>query len=108
MSKYLIQVAYTPEAWAAMVENPQDRKEAVAPSLQSLGGEFVDAWFAFGEYDLIGVIELPDNVDAAAFGIAVAAKGACKAFRTTPLIEMSDGVEAMRKAQKVGYAAPKA
>jgi uncharacterized protein with GYD domain len=106
MGKYLIQVAYTPESWAAMVENPQDRKEAVTPALESLGGKWVDVWFAFGEYDLIGVVDLPENVDAAAFGIAIAAKGSCKVFRTTPLIEMAEGVEAMRKAQKVGYKAP--
>ncbi|TML57805.1 MAG: GYD domain-containing protein, partial [Actinobacteria bacterium] len=31
MPHYLLQVAYTPEAWANMVKNPQNREDAVSP-----------------------------------------------------------------------------
>src|SRR5579864_9030944 len=91
MAQYLIQVAYTPEAWAAMIKKPQNRLDAVAPVAKKLGGKFEQAWMAFGEYDIIGIVEMPDNTDAAAFSIAVAAGGACKAVRTTPLISIEDG-----------------
>ena len=106
MSSYLIQVAYTPDAWAAMVKQPQNRLEAVRPVVEKLGGKFEHAWLAFGEYDIIAVAELPENTDAAAFSMAVAAGGACKAFRTTPLLSVEEGVEAMRKAQGAGYRRP--
>jgi len=83
---YLIQVAYTPDAWAAMVNQPQNRIEAVRPVVEKLGGKFEHAWLAFGEYDIVAVVELPGNTDAAAFSMAVAAGGAVKAFKTTPLL----------------------
>ena len=106
MPTYLVQLAYTTEAWAAMVNQPQNRLEAVRPVVEKLGGKFEHAWLAFGEYDIVGVVELPENTDAAAFAMAVAAGGAAKAFKTTPLLSVEEGVEAMRKAQGAGYRRP--
>ena len=71
--------------------------------VEKLGGKFEPVWLAFGEYDIVGVIEMPENTDAAAFAMATAAGGALKAFKTTPLLSMEEGVEAMRKAQEAGY-----
>ncbi len=106
MPSYLIQVAYTPESWAAMIKEPQNRLEAVRPVVEKLGGQFAHAWLAFGEYDIVGIVDMPENTDAAAFAIAVAAGGGCKAFKTTPLLTVEEGVEAMRKAQAAGYRRP--
>ena len=106
MQSYLVQVSYTPEAWAAMVKDPQNRLEAVRPAVEKLGGKFDHAWLAFGDYDLIGIIHMPENVDAAAFAISVAAGGGCKAFKTTPLLGLEEGIEAMRRAQGSGYRRP--
>lgn len=106
MPSYLIQVAYTPDAWGAMIKQPQNRIEAVRPVVEKLGGKFEHAWLAFGEYDTIAVVELPENTDAAAFAMAAAAGGAVKAFKTTPLLTVEEGVEAMRKAQGAGYRPP--
>ena len=39
MAYYLLQLAYTPEGWAAQLQNPQDRVEAVRPVIEGLGGE---------------------------------------------------------------------
>ncbi len=39
MPQYLLQAAYTPEAWAAMVKSPQNRLEAVRPVIEKLGGK---------------------------------------------------------------------
>jgi uncharacterized protein with GYD domain len=106
MAHYLIQVAYTPEAWAAMLRNPQDRVAQLTPVLQKLGGKFEAAYFAFGEYDIVGILDMPGNVDMAAFALAAAAGGACRAVKTTPLMTTAEGVEAMRKAAISGYAPP--
>jgi len=38
MSKYLVQVGYTAEAWAAMSRKPQSVIERVRPSAEALGG----------------------------------------------------------------------
>jgi uncharacterized protein with GYD domain len=105
MSQFLLQVTYTPEAWAALVKNPANRKKALEGPLAKLGGKMDHAWFAFGEYDVMAVLELPGNVSAAALSFAVSAGGACKAVKTTPLMSLEEGIEAMRLAQTCGYKA---
>lgn len=106
MAYYLFQAAYTAEAWGTMVKNPQNRLEAVQPVAQRLGGSLVDAWLAFGEYDVIAILKMPDNVSAAAFSLAASAGGAVKAIKTTPLLTIEEGMEAMRKAGPAGYRPP--
>lgn len=103
MPHYLHQVAYSQEAWQALVKNPQDRIEAVRPAIERLGGKIKDAYFAFGEYDIVVVTEMPDNVSAAGLAIAFAAGGACKSVQTTPLLSTSEAVEALKKAGQSGY-----
>ena len=103
MAHYLVQVAYTPEAWGAMVKNPQDRSEAVEGAIKKLGGKMERFWMSFGEFDVIAVVDMPDNVAAAAFAMAVAAGGACRNVKTTPLLSTKEGMEALKRAATSGY-----
>ena len=103
MPHYLHQVAYTPEAWRALVAKPQDRIEAVRPAIEKLGGKIKSAWYAFGEYDIVVITEMPDNVSAAGIAIAFAGGGACKSVQTTPLMSAEEAVQAMKKATESGY-----
>lgn len=105
MPQFLQQVAYTSEAWKALVNNPQDRIQAVRPAIERLGGKIITAWFSFGEYDVITITEFPTNVDAAAIAMAFAAGGACKAVKTTPLLSTAEALEALKKAGSTGYRA---
>ena len=106
MPHYLVQAAYTPEAWATLVKNPQDRIKAIAPAIERLGGKVQDGYLAFGEYDIVVVCEFPDNVTAAAFSAAASAGGSVKAFKTTPLMTMADSVKAMKNAGASNYEPP--
>lgn len=106
MPFYLVQAAYTPDAAAAMVKSPQDRAQALGPVIERLGGKLVSFYFAFGEYDVVGLAEMPDNVSAAAFAMAAGAGGAVKAIKTTPLLTIQEGIEAFRKAGEAGYRPP--
>jgi uncharacterized protein with GYD domain len=106
MAHYLLQVTYAPEAWAALVDEPQSRTEAVQPAVEQLGGTVHSTWLAFGEYDVISILELPDNVRAAAISMAISAGGAVKAIKTTPLMTWEEGVEAMREAAQAAYQPP--
>ncbi len=103
MPHYLQQVAYSREGWEALVANPQDRIEAVRPAIEKLGGRIVQAWFSFGDYDIVVIADLPDNVSAAAIAMAFAAGGACKSVQTTPLISPAEAVQALKKAGECGY-----
>src|SRR6266511_1056635 len=102
MAHYLFQLAYTPEAWAAQLKNPQNRIEVVTPMLERLGGRFEAVYYAFGDYDIIGILELPDNVSASAFALAIAAGGAAKTYKTTPLVTIEEGLQEMRKGAEAG------
>lgn len=107
MAYYLIQVSYTQEAWAAMVHNPQSRRDAIKPVIEKLGGSIVGSWFSFGDYDGVAILEMPDDVSAAAFSHACSAAGAVKAFKTTPLMTNEQAIDAMTKAAQSGYQPPK-
>jgi uncharacterized protein with GYD domain len=106
MAYYLFQAAYTPKACADLVKNPENRFEAVRPVVERLGGKMEAAWFAFGEYDVVCIAQMPDNVSAAAFALAASAGGGLKSHKTTPLMTFEEGVAAMRKAAGSGYRPP--
>ena len=103
MSLFMHQISYTLEAWQALVADPQDRTEAVRPAIEKLGGKMVTGWFAFGDYDLIAITEFPNAVSAAAIAMAFAAGGACRSVKTTQLLSVSEGLEALRIAGNTGY-----
>jgi len=106
MTYYLLQAAYTPQGWGAMVKNPHNRLEAVAPVVQRLGGEIVNGWLQFGEYDVVVICQMPDQVSAAALSMAISAGGAVKGVKTTPLMTFEEGLESMRKARDAQYSPP--
>ena len=103
MPHYLQQVAYSQQGWEALVGNPQNRIEAVRPAIEKLGGKIEAAWFSFGDYDIVVIINMPDNVSAAAIAMAFAAGGACRSVQTTPLISTEEAVQALKKAKDCGY-----
>ena len=106
MPSYLVQVDYEPEGWAALIKNPQDRIAAVTPAIEALGGKVVAGYLSFGEFDIVAIVEMPDNVSAAAFSIAAAAGGSVRAIQTTPLMTPQEGIDAMRKAADSSYRPP--
>ena len=104
MAFYMIQAAYNTDGWKGLIAHPQDRIEAIRPALEQLDGTVVAGWLAFGEYDIVAIAELPTNVSAAAFSMAVAAGGTVKSFKTTPLMTMEEAITAMELAGESAYA----
>ena len=106
MAHYLIEAGYTAAAWKALLKRPEDRTKAIRPVIESLGGSLLGGWFAFGEHDIILLVEMPDNVSAAAFSLAGAAGGALRSIKTTPLLDAAEGLAAMKRAAKANYRPP--
>lgn len=106
MPHYLVQGAYASEGWSNLVRNPENRFEAMRPVIERLGGTLVDAWFAFGDYDVVLICDMPDNASAAALAMAAAAGGAVKAVKTTPLMTVAEGIGALKLAGSAGYRPP--
>jgi uncharacterized protein with GYD domain len=103
MARDLFQASYTSEAWEAQVSSPQNRIEVIRPVIERLGGHLESAYLAFGDYDVVVIAEMPDSISAAAFSLATSAGGALKAIKTTPLLTIEEGLEAMKKAAGASY-----
>lgn len=100
MAYYLLQASYTPEGWAAQVKNPQDVRVRVQAAMEKIGGKIVGVWYAFGDYDLVAIIEYPSNVSAVAYALAIMSP-AIKAYKTTPLLTVEEGLAAMQQATEI-------
>jgi uncharacterized protein with GYD domain len=106
MPLYLTRFSYTPETWARLIGNPEDRREAAQSYIESAGGTLHGFWYAFGEHDAYTLWEAPDNVSMAAVALAISAGGALSSLETTVLLTVDETMDALRKAQQVGYRAP--
>ena len=106
MARYLIQASYNRQGISDLVQNPQNRLEAIRPVVERLGGTVVSFDFALGDYDVVAIMEAPDNVSAAALAMAVGSGGALRDYKTTVLLSMEEAMEAMRKAGGAGYRPP--
>ena len=51
MPLYLSRFSYTPETWARLIGNPEDRREAARSYIESVGGKLHGFWYAFGTHD---------------------------------------------------------
>ncbi|MGO9962658.1 MAG: GYD domain-containing protein [Acidimicrobiales bacterium] len=100
MSKYFVQVGYTAEAWAAMSRGPQRVVERVQASAEALGGSIESLYFCFGDYDLMGVVDFPDSRGVAAWSMAVSSGGDVRAFKTTTLLSIEEGLHALGRASQ--------
>jgi uncharacterized protein with GYD domain len=103
---YLTRFSYTAETWAMMIAQPEDRSRAAAASLAGGGGRPHGFWYAFGTHDGISLWEAPDSVAMAAVALAIGGGGALRSIETTPLLSVEETVDALTRAQTVGYRAP--
>jgi uncharacterized protein with GYD domain len=99
MPTYLYQLAYTAESLAAQIKDPQDRIETAArPVAEAAGGRLIGGGFAFGDYDVVLLVEVPDDESMAAVALAVSAGGAIRSAKTTKLLSGSQYVASLKKA----------
>lgn len=77
MPKFLIAASYTQEGITEVLRGGgSGRREAIARAITAMGGSLESFYFAFGADDAYAIADLPDNVAAAALGMAVSASGA--------------------------------
>jgi uncharacterized protein with GYD domain len=98
MGYYMVQLTFASSSWAVMMNSIQDRMDSLRPVVERLGGKTHEAWLAFGEHDVIAILEMPDNVSAAAISISLSAGGSVKNVRTIPLLTFEEGVDAVKRA----------
>jgi uncharacterized protein with GYD domain len=103
---YLTRFSYTPETWARLIANPEDRRKAATAYVESVGGKLHGFWYAFGSHDGITLWEAPDDVSIAAVVLAIGSGGAVTNLDTTVLVTVEDTLAALRTAQGIAYRAP--
>ena len=106
MPLYLSRFSYTPETWARLINNPEDRRKAAQTYIESVGGRLHGFWYGFGTHDGYAMWEAPDNVSMAAVALAISAGGALASNETTVLLTVDETIEALRMAHQVKYRAP--
>jgi uncharacterized protein with GYD domain len=86
MAKYLVFFKYTAEGLKGVfAEGGTKRRQVTEQLVQSLGGKLEAYYFAFGKEDGFSVLDLPDNVSAAAASLVVSASGAVSTHVTVLL-----------------------
>jgi len=72
MPKYLAVASYTSEGIKGLTKaGGVSRRTVVDKLLKSLGGHLEAFYFAFGENDAYLILDVPDNLTAAAISLAV-------------------------------------
>jgi uncharacterized protein with GYD domain len=104
MKKYLIKGTYNTDGAKGLIqEGGSGRKAAVEKMLAGMGGKVESFYYAFGKEDVYIVVELPDDISAAAVGLRVNAAGLVRTS-TTVLLTPADIDAASKKS--VSYRAP--
>ena len=104
MPKYLFRASLSSEGVAGVVKEGGSARHAVVKSaVEALGGTLEAFYFAFGDDDVIGIYELPDNASAAALALEVSSSGRVS-VKTTVLITPDEKDRAREKHS--GWRAP--
>ncbi len=107
MSIYMIQFSYTPEAKAALAQEPEDRSIVFGELLEDMGGQLHAFYQTMGEYDGVAIFEAPDEHTANAIVLAANKPGHLKETNVMPLLPVKETMGAMRKASKQEYRGPR-
>ncbi len=90
MPKYLIQASYVGDGVQGLrKEGGSARRAAVEKACASVGGTLDAFYYAFGETDVVAIMDLPDNTTAAGIALLVAASGRID-IKTTVLLSPED------------------
>ena len=104
MAKYLIHASYTAEGVKGVIsEGGSSRRDTVSALAESLDGKVESFYFAFGDDDVVTILDFPDNVSAAAVSMTVGASGLV-ATKTTVLLTPEEVDQAAQKS--VAYRPP--
>jgi uncharacterized protein with GYD domain len=104
MPKYLISASYSAEGLRGLQKDKASgRRQAISIAIEALGGKLECEYFALGSDDVYLIADLPDNVSAAALGIATSATGMVRT-RTAALMTVEEVDRALAKT--VSYRPP--
>lgn len=76
MAKFLVRANYIGDGIQGLLtEGGSSRLSVIEKLASSLGGKVECVYYAFGEYDIYGIVDMPDNASMAAFVLKAGASG---------------------------------
>lgn len=97
MSKYLFEANYVGDGIKGLMrEGGTKRRDAVVEALKSVDGSLESFYYAFGETDVVGVFDIPDQANAVALSLMINSTGAVN-LHMKPLMTPEDLDEAATK-----------
>jgi uncharacterized protein with GYD domain len=104
MTKYLFEANYVGDGIKGLMrEGGTKRRDALVDALNSVGGTLESFYYAFGETDVLGVFDIPDQADAAALSLMINSTGSVN-VHLKPLMTPEDLDKAAKRTPS--YRAP--
>lgn len=104
MVKFLVCGNYIGDGIQGLLsEGGSSRVSVIEKLASSLGGKVECVYYAFGEYDIYGILDMPDNASMAAFALKATSSGRV-ALKSVALMTAAEVDEAAKKHSE--YRAP--
>ena len=105
MPKFLALASLTTDGLKVLgQQGGSKRRDAIAKMYEKMGGKLEMFCYAFGEYDVVAIGEVPDHKSGAAMGVAINASGLARS-KTILLMTPEEMDEVVKL--KVDYTPPK-
>lgn len=97
MAKFLVTGSYTAEGLQGLLkEGGTGRRNAVEAAIKAMGGRLEAFYYAFGDSDVVSIVEVPDNIAAATLAIGISSTGTV-GTKTTVLLTPDEVDQATKK-----------
>lgn len=108
MSIFITQGNYTSQAIKGMVSNPEDRKNAVAGLMESVGAKLLQYYVTTGEYDFVVIAEGDSLTDVLAGLMIAGSSGGVTNLKTVQALTTKEAKLSMEKAKtaRAGFKGP--
>lgn len=89
MAIYVSLVNFTPEGLKTMKTQGETRSDIVKKNIESLGGKLLHAYYCLGPYDVVAILEFPDNRSAMKAAVLNASLGHIR-IQTMPAVSRDE------------------
>ena len=89
-------VKFSREGVMTMKDEGVSRADQVKHNIEELGGKLVDAYYCLGEYDVVAILDFPDNKSAMKSAVKNASLGHIE-IKTMPAISRDEWSNMLRE-----------
>jgi len=101
MPVYVSLVKFTREGIMTMKDQGIARSDTVKKNIEGLGGRLIAAYYCLGQYDMVAILEFPDNKTAMKAAVRNASIGHIE-ITTMPAISRDEWATLLRDVWKTG------